>query len=76
MQINKLTIFETYSTDKVIRTIPFKKGMNFIVDSGNSTKKGNGVGKTTFLKLIDICLGANDRKYLYRDYETSEENEI
>ena len=44
-------------------------GMNFIVDKtsteGDDLEKGNGVGKTTTLRLIDLCLGATDRKRIY-----------
>ena len=42
-----------------IRDIQFHKGLNLIVDETNteSTKTGNGVGKTTVLRLIDFCLG-------------------
>jgi len=54
----------------IIRDIKFKYGLNFIVDetiSGNNTT-GNSVGKTTVIKLIDFCLGAN-QKIIYSDDE-------
>ncbi|MGG0790405.1 DUF2326 domain-containing protein [Peribacillus simplex] len=66
MYIKKLSIKESAPQEKIIREITFKRGMNYIVD--NSTKaegKGNSVGKTTVLRLIDICLGAKERKYIY-----------
>ena len=39
-----------YNDEKVIREIPFHKGINLIVDetkSENKTESGNSVGKTT-----------------------------
>ncbi|MCC9795908.1 hypothetical protein HK211_03100, partial [Streptococcus agalactiae] len=45
-----------------------------IVDAGKNQEKGNSVGKTTILKLIDIALGAKDRKYIYFDEETKKSN--
>lgn len=75
MFIKRLTIKETKPALEIIREIPFVKGMNFIVDAGKDQEKGNSVGKTTVLKLIDICLGAKDRKYIYYDEETKQTNE-
>lgn len=75
MFIKRLTIKETKPALKIIREIPFFKGVNFIVDAGKDQEKGNSVGKTTILKLIDICLGAKDRKYIYYDEETKQTNE-
>lgn len=75
MFIKRLTIKETKPALEIIREIPFVKGMNFIVDAGKDQEKGNSVGKTMVLKLIDICLGAKDRKYIYYDEETKQTNE-
>ncbi|UOR13599.1 hypothetical protein [Halobacillus amylolyticus] len=75
MFIKHLTIKETKRAHKIIREIPFYKGMNFIVDAGKDQEKGNSVGKTTVLKLIDICLGAKHRKYIYYDDETKQTND-
>lgn len=75
MFIKRLTIIEKYPVKKKIREINFVKGMNFIVDGGKDQEKGNSVGKTTILKLIDICLGSKDKKYLYYDDETKHTNE-
>ncbi|MEK4298881.1 hypothetical protein MKY30_05545 [Oceanobacillus sp. FSL W8-0428] len=75
MFIKRLIIKETKPALEIIREIPFVKGMNFIVDAGKDQEKGNSVGKTTVLKLIDICLGAKDRKYIYFDDETKQTNE-
>lgn len=57
----------------IIRNVEFHPGVNFIVDADNS-QKHNKVGKTTFLKLIDIALGAKDKKYIYFDSETNSSN--
>jgi uncharacterized protein YydD (DUF2326 family) len=54
---------------KVIREIDFHKGLNLIVDESENQITGNSVGKTTVLKLVDFCLGANP-KHIYVDHET------
>ena len=56
----------------VIRKIVFHKGINLIVDSSEGHITGNSVGKTTVLKLIDFCLGA-DPKNIYQDPESKKE---
>ena len=56
---------------KVIRDISFHKGVNLIIDdtpTSDRKKSGNNVGKTTILKLIDYCLGG-DEKTIYKDPE-------
>jgi len=68
MFLKKLNI---YNEDKLIREIPFHKGINLIVDetkSKNKTESGNSVGKTTVLRLIDFCLDG-DGKNIYVDPE-------
>ena len=45
-------------------------------DSSNDSDfngRGNNVGKTTFLKLVDICLGAKDKRYIWTDHDTGSE---
>jgi uncharacterized protein YydD (DUF2326 family) len=54
---------------KVIREIQFHKGLNLIVDESEHQITGNNVGKTTVLKLVDFCLGA-DKRNIYVDPET------
>jgi uncharacterized protein YydD (DUF2326 family) len=54
---------------KVIREIEFHKGLNLIIDESENQITGNSVGKTTVLKLVDFCLGANP-KHIYVDHET------
>lgn len=53
---------------KIIREIPFHKGLNLIVDESEEQITGNNVGKTTVLRLIDFCLGG-DAKDIYIDPE-------
>lgn len=66
MFLKSLTISSGAS---VIREIEFHKGLNLIVDESEDQITGNSVGKTTVLKLIDFCLGANP-KNIYVDPET------
>ena len=66
MYIKSLSIT---SGAKVIREIEFHKGLNLIVDESENQITGNNVGKTTVLKLVDFCLGA-DKKNIYVDPET------
>ncbi|WP_413536690.1 DUF2326 domain-containing protein [Carnobacterium divergens] len=73
MYIEQLIILETQPIEKRIRDISFSKGLNFIVDADGSVK-GNNVGKTTVLRLIDICLGANEIKNIYIDSESGSKN--
>ncbi len=69
MFIKSLTIT---SGPKVIREIEFHKGLNLIVDESENQITGNSVGKTTVLKLVDFCLGANP-KHIYVDHETKKQ---
>ncbi len=56
----------------IIRDIPFHKGINLIVDEtpldSSQQTTGNNVGKTTVLRLVDYCFGA-DGKNIYQDTE-------
>lgn len=69
MYIKKIVIS---SPSRVIREIPFRKGINLIVDESDGQITGNSVGKTTVLKLVDFCLGANP-KIIYQDPENTKE---
>jgi uncharacterized protein YydD (DUF2326 family) len=69
MFIKSLTIT---SGAKVIREIEFHKGLNLIIDESEHQITGNSVGKTTALKLVDFCLGANP-KHIYVDHETKKQ---
>ncbi len=66
MFIKSLTIL---SDSGIIREIFFRKGINLIVDESLDQITGNNVGKTTVLKLVDFCLGAN-QKNIYVDPES------
>lgn len=72
MFIKSLTIT---SGPKVIREIEFHKGLNLIIDESEHQVTGNNVGKTTVLKLIDFCLGA-DARNIYVDTESRKTDEI
>lgn len=72
MYIRKLKILNS-KYDTVIREVKFHKGANFIVDTSDS-KHHNKVGKTTFLKLIDVALGAKKKTEIYTDSETGSIN--
>ena len=51
------------SKEGLIRKLDFHQGLNLIVDEtpDTNTETGNNVGKTTILRLIDICLGKEAR---------------
>lgn len=69
MYLKKLIIS---AGSKIIRDIKFRKGINLIVDESEDQITGNNVGKTTVLKLIDFCLGA-DARQIYIDPETKKD---
>lgn len=59
----------------IVRSIEFKLGVNLIVDTSkkvSNTQTGNNVGKTTVLRLIDFCLGA-EADIIYRGGENAGE---
>lgn len=62
--------------DVVVRTLPFKRGLNLILDKPTpaSTQSGNSVGKTTVLRLIDFCLGS-DGDDIWQDPEFKSVNQ-
>ena len=68
MFLNKLLIRK--GTGEIIRSISFRKGINFIVDEtpAKETTTGNNVGKTTVLRLVDYCLGGSGEN-IYKDME-------
>lgn len=69
MYIKKLRILDTAS-GVLMREVAFHKGTNLVIDSEDS-ESHNKVGKTTFLKLIDVLMGAKDRKLIYTDSATN-----
>lgn len=71
MQILKLVITKN---NEIIREIPFKKGLNLVINKSEKlANTGNGVGKTTLSKVID-CLFLGKIEQLYRDYEFGIDN--
>lgn len=73
MLINDIVILKSFPTIEEIRNVKFNlKGLNVIVDKQDS--RGNGIGKTTFLRLIDIAMGATEIEALYYDKEQGLEN--
>lgn len=68
MYVESLRIRNTV-TNKVMREVLFHKGANFVVDASASGRH-NKVGKTTFLKLIDVLMGAKSKDNIYTDLET------
>lgn len=72
MFIRTLRIFSEKSSS-YLRTVDFHPGANFIVDDDDSSRR-NKVGKTTFLRLIDLAMGANDPSLIYKDKETNSIN--
>ncbi len=75
MLLEKLTIS---SKSGIIRDIPFKlQGMNLVIDTtpitSDTTRSGNNVGKTTFIRSIDFCFGSTG-KDIYIDKENKSDN--
>lgn len=71
MFLKSLEIINTRKNE-IIRDIPFIRGLNLIIDETPETidlkKTSNNIGKTTVIRLIDFCLGA-DPKNIYQDPE-------
>lgn len=62
----------------VIRDVTFNRsGLSLIVDSDTENNEpGNGIGKSTFAKVIDLCLGAKNVSSIYRDHESGSNTEV
>lgn len=69
-----ITHLKIINGTEIIREISFHKGLNLVVDddtkAGDVSFSGNNVGKTTFLRLIDMCLGGDERD-VYADPQNS-----
>lgn len=77
MKIKKLIVRKTRPSEEIIREITFnEKGLSLIVDDTTKDmwESGNSVGKSTAIKIIDLCLGAKSTKVLYYDSDTRSEN--
>ncbi|AQS11380.1 hypothetical protein CLOBY_35360 [Clostridium saccharobutylicum] len=72
MRLVNLVVKEGLS-NQIIRNIPFNKsGLSLIVDETNSKESGSNIGKTTAVKVIDLCLGAQSASSLYKEKDTGE----
>ena len=77
MRLKSLTLYSE-KDGKQIRDVRFReKGVSLILDSDSKEgKSGNDVGKSTFVKIIDLCLGANNTSIIYKDRETGEDENV
>ncbi|QNU66946.1 DUF2326 domain-containing protein [Ruminiclostridium herbifermentans] len=72
MQLISLIVVKS-TTNEIIRKIKFnEKGLSLIVDETNKITSGSNIGKTTAVKIIDLCLGANSPSSLYKEKDTGE----
>lgn len=79
MLIERLIVRKMTPAEEIVRDIKFNlNGLSLIVDntSNESSESGNSVGKTTAIKIIDLCLGAKSVKDLYYDSDTRSENQV
>ncbi|MGR5412839.1 DUF2326 domain-containing protein [Vibrio astriarenae] len=68
MRLNKLWV---YKNNEVLREVPFKDGINLIVNKeSDSLSSGNSVGKSTLSRLIDYIF-LSDGKDIYQEPEFS-----
>ena len=77
MKIKKLIVYKLAPSKELIREIEFnKRGLSLIVDNTpiEARESGNSIGKTTAIKVIDLCLGAKSVRELYFDADTKSEN--
>lgn len=75
MRLKRMVIASENPAEQ-IRDVAFNaEGLSLIVDldskEGNS---GNNIGKSTFAKIIDLCLGAESVKTIYHDVETKDDD--
>ena len=72
MQLISLEIIKS-TTKEIIRKIKFNEtGLSLIVDETNKVSSGSNIGKTTAVKVIDLCLGAKSVSSLYKEKDTGE----
>lgn len=71
MFLKSLQIINTINSSE-IREVLFRNGINLIVDESDESITGNNIGKTTVLKLIDFCFGA-DKNNVWQDPENPKE---
>jgi uncharacterized protein YydD (DUF2326 family) len=72
MRLKKLVVKNSIN-NRVIREIPFNDyGLSLIVDESGTKTSGSNIGKTTAVKIIDLCLGASSISSLYKEKDTGE----
>lgn len=72
MRLKRLVVKSSIN-DKIIRDIKFNThGLSLIVDETNNKVSGSNIGKTTAVKIIDLCLGANSVSSIYKEKDTGE----
>lgn len=72
MRLISLVVKETVS-NQIIRNVSFNEsGLSLIVDETDSQTSGSNIGKTTAVKVIDLCMGANSISSLYKEKDTGE----
>ena len=75
MHLTRLIIYKK-ENNEIIRDVKFNsKGLNLIVDLENDAH-GSSIGKTTFARCINICLGSKSIKDIYHSNETGDSIEI
>lgn len=76
MRLIRLKVYSALD-DSLIRLIKFnEQGLSLIVDETNSKTSGSNIGKTTAVKVIDLCLGANAVSSIYKEGDTGENHII
>lgn len=59
------------TSNSIIRSIDFNsKGLSLIVDDTGSLESGSNIGKSTAVKVIDLCLGAKSTSTIYKESDT------
>lgn len=57
--------------NEIVQDLQLHSGVNLVVDDLTTDENnGNKVGKTTFLRLIDILMGSSKKNLLYKDEDT------
>lgn len=76
MRLKKLVVKSSVDNE-VIREIKFNTyGLSLIVDETNNEVSGSNIGKTTAVKIIDLCLGANSISSIYKEKDTGENHVV
>lgn len=72
MRLVSLKVIKS-TTSEIIREIIFNEnGLSLIVDETNKISSGSNIGKTTAVKIIDLCLGAKSISSIYKEKDTGE----